>query len=223
MMRAINTSVRLFAEVFHPPAPVVELGAYYPPGYAWLSDLRAYFPGREYIGCDLRAGNGVGRIEDAQRLSFQDSSVGTTLAFEILEHVPDSHMAISEACRVLRDDGLFALSTPFNHGLHAFPDDYWRFSSRKNGLCHVPGRQGALSRASRGHIPANTTQGLLEHPQTRRPGLARLRAGSWRGRRRFLRPGGGRRVLSSLGSRCSEHERKPNERMTPDSDTAVFG
>ena len=128
-MRAINTSVRLFAEVFDPPAPIVELGAYYPPGYAWLSDLRAYFPGREYIGCDLRAGNGVDRIEDAQQLSFQDSSVGTMLAFEILEHVPDSHMAISEACRVLRDDGLFALSTPFNYGLHAFPDDYWRFTS----------------------------------------------------------------------------------------------
>jgi SAM-dependent methyltransferase len=120
--------VRLFAEAFHPPAPVVELGAYYPPGYAWLSDLRPYFSGRQHIGCDLRAGNGVDRIEDAQQLSFQDASIGTMLAFELLEHVPDPHLAISEASRVLRDDGLFALSTPFNYGLHAFPDDYWRFT-----------------------------------------------------------------------------------------------
>jgi SAM-dependent methyltransferase len=128
MMRAINTSVRLFAEVFEPAGPVVELGAFYPPGYAWLADLRPYFPGREYVGCDLRAGDGVDRIEDAQRLSFDDASVGTMLAFEILEHVPDPHAAISEVWRVLRDDGVFALSTPFDYGLHAFPDDYWRFT-----------------------------------------------------------------------------------------------
>jgi SAM-dependent methyltransferase len=128
MMRAINTTVRLFAEVFQPAGPVVELGSYYPPGYAWLSDLRPYFPGREYVGCDLRPGDGVDRIEDAQALTFDDASVGTLLAFEILEHVPDPQRAISEAARVLRDNGLLALSTPFNYGLHAFPDDYWRFT-----------------------------------------------------------------------------------------------
>ena len=129
MMRAINTSVRLFAEIFAPPDPVVELGAFHPPGYAWLADLRPYFPGREYIGCDLRPGAGVDRIEDAQSLTFDDSSIGTMLAFEILEHVPDPHRAIAEVERVLRDNGLFALSTPFNYGLHAFPDDYWRFTA----------------------------------------------------------------------------------------------
>ncbi len=129
MMRAINTCARLFAEAFEPSGPVIELGSYYPSGYAWLSDLRPYFPGREFIGCDLRAGNGVDRIEDAQRLSFDDASVGTVLAFEILEHVPDPHRAVSKARRVLRDDGLFAVSTPFDHPLHAFPDDYWRFTA----------------------------------------------------------------------------------------------
>lgn len=128
MMRAINTSVRLFAEAFEPPGPVVELGSCYPPGYAWLCDLRPYFPGREFVGCDLRTGDGVDRIEDAQRLSFDDSSVGTMLLFEILEHVPDPAAAIAEASRVLRDDGVLALSTPFNYPLHAFPDDYWRFT-----------------------------------------------------------------------------------------------
>jgi SAM-dependent methyltransferase len=128
MMRAINTSVRLFADSFDPPGPVVEMGSYHPAGFEWLSDLRPYFPGREYVGCDLREGNGVDRIEDVQSMTFDDASVGTLLAFETLEHVPDPHAAVSEAARVLRPDGLFALSTPFNHGLHAFPDDYWRFT-----------------------------------------------------------------------------------------------
>lgn len=129
MQRAINKSVGLFAEVFEPAGPVVELGSYFPPDWESLCDLRPYFPGREYIGCDLRAGRGVDRIEDAERLTFDDSSVGTVLMFELLEHVRHPSAAIAEAHRVLREDGLLALSTPFSHPLHAFPDDYWRFTA----------------------------------------------------------------------------------------------
>jgi ubiquinone/menaquinone biosynthesis C-methylase UbiE len=83
----------------------------------------------EYIGCDIREGAGVDRIEDAQALEFSDQSVGTVLLFEILEHLPHPHQAVAEAERVLRDDGFLALSVPFNYRLHGFPTDYWRFTS----------------------------------------------------------------------------------------------
>jgi SAM-dependent methyltransferase len=129
MRKAIATSVRVFSEVFQPPSPIVEIGSLYLPGYEWLSDLRPLFPGREYIGCDLRSGLGVDRIEDAQNLSFADSSIGTVLMFEILEHLPDPHAAVAEAWRVLRDDGYLAVSVPFNYRLHGFPTDYWRFTA----------------------------------------------------------------------------------------------
>jgi SAM-dependent methyltransferase len=129
MRRAIASSVKVFAEVFHPPGPVVEIGAYYTPEYEWLSNLRPLFPGREYIGCDIRPGNGVDRIEDAQRLTFADTSVGTVLMFEILEHLPDPRAAVAEVHRVLKDDGIFAMSVPFNYRLHGFPTDYWRFTA----------------------------------------------------------------------------------------------
>jgi hypothetical protein len=59
MRKAINMCVRLFAETFDGAPPVVEVGAYYPPGYEWLCDLRPYFVGREYVGCDIRSGPGV--------------------------------------------------------------------------------------------------------------------------------------------------------------------
>lgn len=80
------------------------------------------------MGCDIREGPGVDRIEDAQALRFADRSIGTMLLCEILEHVPHPHQAITEARRVLRDDGLLALSVPFNYRLHGFPTDYWRFT-----------------------------------------------------------------------------------------------
>jgi SAM-dependent methyltransferase len=129
MNRSIRTSVRLFAQTFQPAGPVVEVGSLYPPGFEALCNLRPFFDGREYIGCDIRPGLGVDRREDAQALSFADKSVGTVLLFEILEHLPNPHRAVAEAWRVLREDGLLGVSVPFNYRLHGFPSDYWRFTS----------------------------------------------------------------------------------------------
>ena len=128
MRKAIVESIRLFDQAFEPAGPIIELGSYYPPGHPAFSDLREVFPGVEYVGCDLRDGPGVDRIEDAQDLSFADASFGTAFMFEILEHLPRPQHAIREAHRVLEDDGLLALSVPFDHQLHAFPVDYWRFT-----------------------------------------------------------------------------------------------
>lgn len=129
MRRAIRKSIQLFVETFEPVGPVVELGAYNMPGYESLSNLRPFFPGQEYIGCDIRRGNGVDRVEDAHHLSFEDGTVGTLLAFEILEHLRDPHLAVAEAHRALSDNGLLAVSVPFTYRLHGFPSDYWRFTA----------------------------------------------------------------------------------------------
>jgi len=126
--KAINTSVGLFASCFEPPGPVLEVGSLYLEGYEAISDLRPYFRGREYIGCDLRQGLGVDRIEDAEGLSFERESFGTVLMFELLEHLQHPDRALSEAHRILREDGLLALSVPFDYRLHGFPTDYWRFT-----------------------------------------------------------------------------------------------
>lgn len=129
MRRAIRTSVELFSETFEQSGRVVELGAYRMPGYEKLCDLRPSFHPRAYIGCDIRMGLGVDQIEDAHNLSFETSSVGTMLMFEILEHLPSPNKAVSEAFRVLADDGLLAVSVPFTYRLHGFPSDYWRFTA----------------------------------------------------------------------------------------------
>lgn len=129
MRRAIRESVRLFAEDFTPAGPVVEVGSLYLPGHEALCDLRSLFPGRAFVGCDQRRGPGVDRIDDAQALSLPDGSVGTMLLLELLEHLPRPQQAVDEAHRVLRDDGLLAVSVPFDYRLHAFPADYWRFTA----------------------------------------------------------------------------------------------
>ncbi|HWE49876.1 MAG TPA: methyltransferase domain-containing protein [Bryobacteraceae bacterium] len=128
-IEAINTAVRAFASAFAPAGPVLEVGSYYPEAYKNFCDRRQFFPGLEYIGCDLRSGCGVDRIEDAQNLSFSDRSFGTVILLEILEHLPHPERAIAEAQRVLRDDGRLLLSVPFSYRLHGFPHDYRRLTS----------------------------------------------------------------------------------------------
>lgn len=129
MRRAIRKSVQLFCYSFDVSGPVVEIGSYYMPGFKQICDLRSLFPGLEYVGCDIRQGLGVDRIEDAHSLRFGDGAVGTLILLEILEHLPAPHLAISEAHRVLSNNGLLVVSVPFNMRLHGFPCDYWRFTA----------------------------------------------------------------------------------------------
>ncbi len=129
MRRAIKKAVKLFSETFEPQGTIIEIGSCYLPGYENSFNLRPYFNNREYLGCDIREGLGVDRIEDAQALSFGDAALGTVLMFEILEHLPNPQKAVAETHRVLRDDGLLAISVPFTYRLHGFPSDYWRFTA----------------------------------------------------------------------------------------------
>ena len=52
------------------------------------------------------------RLEDAQRLTFEDARFDKVLLSEVIEHVPEPERAIAEAARVLRPGGLLVASTP---------------------------------------------------------------------------------------------------------------
>jgi SAM-dependent methyltransferase len=59
-----------------------------------------YSPGPEEVQADLQA------------LPFEDASFDTAIAHNVLEHIPDDRMALSELARVLRPDGVALLSVP---------------------------------------------------------------------------------------------------------------
>lgn len=118
--------VRDVTEAVELPDPVVEFGALQvepdQPG-----DLRPLFPGREYLGTDLRPGPGVDRVEDLRALSFGDGEVGTALCLETLEHCDDPVTACRELTRVTADRGVCVVSAPMLLGVHGYPHDYFRF------------------------------------------------------------------------------------------------
>ena len=109
------------------PDPIVEFGSMQVEE-GQPNDLRPLFPGRTFIGTDLREGPGVDRVEDLRSLSFADGEVGTALCLDTLEHVTDPLAACREMHRVVADGGLCVITSVMLIGIHGYPNDYWRFT-----------------------------------------------------------------------------------------------
>jgi SAM-dependent methyltransferase len=67
-------------------------------------------------------------IGDALAIPFAEASVDCVLSTELMEHVPDPHVLLTEIARVLRSGGTLILSAPLIVGLHEEPRDYYRFT-----------------------------------------------------------------------------------------------
>jgi SAM-dependent methyltransferase len=118
----------LVAETLDCPAPIFEFGAYQVDGQEGFADLRSLFPGRKYIGCDMRPGPGVDLVEDVTAINLPDASAGTVLCIETFEHVFEVRRGFDEVFRLLKPGGVFVITSPLNFRIHGYPDDYWRMT-----------------------------------------------------------------------------------------------
>jgi hypothetical protein len=109
--------------------PIVELGALQVAGQIGYADLRPFFPGKHYIGCDFRHGPGVDRIENPEvAFSFGDQTVGTLISCDTFEHIFDIFKTVSEIERVLMVGGILVAASVMYWPIHGYPYDYWRFT-----------------------------------------------------------------------------------------------
>lgn len=60
--------------------------------------------------------------------NFKDNSVDVIFCLEVLEHVSNPFLAISEMRRVLKKDGILIGSTPFIFPMHDKPYDFFRYT-----------------------------------------------------------------------------------------------
>lgn len=109
-------------------APVYEFGAYRVPGQEHRASVRDFFPSVPFVGCDMRAGPGVDRVENLHNLTLPDESIQTALLFDTIEHVREPWRAMAEIHRCLRPNGIVVMTSPMFFPIHAYPDDYWRFT-----------------------------------------------------------------------------------------------
>lgn len=129
MRENIKQFVKIIAAYLPLLEPIYEFGALQVPGQVGYADLRPIFPGRTYVGADIRKGPGVDRVLDLHNIDLPSKSVGSVLCLDALEHVEYPHQALIEIHRILLPKGGIAvISSVLDFPIHKYPHDYWRFT-----------------------------------------------------------------------------------------------
>jgi len=128
MRQKIKDFVSLTASVLAMEQPIYEFGSLRVPGQEGLADLRPLFPGKEYIGADMREGPGVDKVLNLHDIDLPSESVSTVLCLDTLEHVEYPHRALEEIHRILKPNGIAVISSVMFFPIHDHPYDYWRFT-----------------------------------------------------------------------------------------------
>ena len=85
--------------------------------------------GADYRGYDFEGNDmAFGNLNPDGSLPLPDDATACLVSSQVLEHVADVHLYLSEAKRVLKPNGILFLST---HGVwryHPDPTDYWRWT-----------------------------------------------------------------------------------------------
>jgi SAM-dependent methyltransferase len=128
MRQSVREFVKIVAETLPVAEPIFEFGSLQVPGQKDLADLRPLFPGKKYVGCDMREGPGVDKVLDLHNIALPSESAGSVLMLDTLEHVEFPHKAMGEVFRILRPSGMVVMSSVMNFPIHDYPHDYWRFT-----------------------------------------------------------------------------------------------
>jgi len=108
--------------------PILEVGSFIVSGHGHHADLRPLFPGREYLGTDMREGRGVDQVCNVEALPFKDDTFPSAISCDTFEHVKHPWVGIEEMRRVLKPGGILLFTVPFFFPIHDHPHDYWRYT-----------------------------------------------------------------------------------------------
>lgn len=128
MRDSVKEFVKIAASTIPMPESIYEFGSYLVEGQEEIANLRPIFPGKEYVGCDMREGPGVDKVLNLHDIDLPSESVGTVLCLDTLEHVEYPHKALEEIHRILRPGGVVIMSSVMLCPIHDHPSDYWRFT-----------------------------------------------------------------------------------------------
>ena len=69
----------------------------------------------EFDAEKIKAGADPRKYADIQNLAFADETFDAVIASEVFEHVREDHRGFQEVYRVLKRDGTFIMTVPYNH------------------------------------------------------------------------------------------------------------
>lgn len=111
--------------------PILEIGS---KDYGNTNDFRRLFPNEHYVGIDQESGRGVDIVCDftsdyeSLKKLIGIGQFGTVICFSVLEHCKYPFKIAENISSFLVEGGILFLSVPFVWNIHAYPDDYWRFT-----------------------------------------------------------------------------------------------
>lgn len=83
----------------------------------------------QWTGIDMQSGHGVDLVCDIGTLPPEWAGrFSAALCSEVLEHVERPWVALPQLRHVLRPGGWIVITTLTSFPIHAFPNDYWRFT-----------------------------------------------------------------------------------------------
>jgi SAM-dependent methyltransferase len=193
MRTLIREFVKLCSETLPIAEPIYEFGSLQVEGQEEFADLRPLFPGKQYVGADMRKGPGVDVILNLHHIELPSESVGTILILDTLEHVEFPRKAIENAYRILKPNGALIISSVMNYPIHNYPSDYWRFTPRGfmslinpfafsfvDSLGDPKFPHTVVGLAFKGSVPENHTQEFEKHCEIWKQSWAETSQPTWK-------------------------------------------
>ena len=113
-------------------APFLEVGS---KDYGSTQNFRPLFAGKgEYVGVDMEDGPGVDVVLDLtdefQKVDAKLSGkrFSTVICLSVLEHCDQPFKIAENLMRLMKPGGWICIGVPFSWKIHAYPNDYWRFT-----------------------------------------------------------------------------------------------
>ncbi len=128
MRKITKELVSVIAKTIPIDEPIYEFGSVKVNVQENFVNLRPIFPGKKYVGCDMRNGPGVDIVLNLHDINIPSESISTVIALDTLEHVEYPYKAMEEIHRILKPKGTVIISSVMNFPIHDYPYDYWRFT-----------------------------------------------------------------------------------------------
>ena len=128
LMRGLKTCVaKIAGHISKPSLVAIDFGCGSQPYRGLFEEGGVYYRGADFAAADLL-------IDASGRIGVGAAQADIVLSFQVLEHVRDVTRYLSEARRILKDDGWLLLSTHGSWLYHPHPEDHRRWT--RQGLNH---------------------------------------------------------------------------------------
>jgi SAM-dependent methyltransferase len=122
LMRGLRTCIEKVAGLIAKRSLVaIDFGCGSQPYRALFEERGVYYRGADFANADLL-------IDASGRVGVSAAQADIVLSFQVLEHVRDVPGYLSEARRILKDDGWLLLSTHGSWLYHPHPEDHRRWT-----------------------------------------------------------------------------------------------